>query len=86
MDVVRALPGLEPRSGSPAAFLWAVRGGDEVIDEDEAGDLVHDRTCPTPLSPGRPMLASTDRVHCPNCGDTGARNRPIILPLGSVTQ
>jgi replicative superfamily II helicase len=99
---IKVLAGIEPRPGSPAAFLWAVREAEEVIDEDEAGsrvdwervricagcgafasdgDLDHDRACPTPLNPGRLMLASTDRVHCPNCGDTGARNRPIILPL-----
>jgi ATP-dependent helicase YprA (DUF1998 family) len=41
----------------------------------------HDRACPRPLSPGVTLLLSGDAVHCPSCGDLGARNRPILLPL-----
>jgi hypothetical protein len=44
-------------------------------------ELEHDRRCPKPLSDGVVLLASTDDVHCPACGDLGARNRPIVLPL-----
>lgn len=45
------------------------------------GVLEHDRACPRPLFPGVGLLASDDAVHCPSCGDLGARNRPILLPL-----
>lgn len=41
----------------------------------------HDRACPRPTSHGVPLRASTDAVHCPSCGDIGARNRPILLPF-----
>jgi hypothetical protein len=27
------------------------------------------------------FFASTDYVHCPSCGDQGAQNRPLLLPL-----
>src|SRR5205807_10244499 len=46
-----------------------------------AGVLGHDRACPRPRFPGVALLASDDAVHCPSCGDLGARNRPILLPL-----
>lgn len=43
-------------------------------------DISHTRSCPHPY--GEPnYLASTDEAHCPSCGDRGARNRPILLPL-----
>jgi very-short-patch-repair endonuclease len=45
------------------------------------GRLPHLRMCPSPWTPGIQLLASTDNVHCPSCGDQGARNRPILLPL-----
>jgi hypothetical protein len=41
----------------------------------------HLPSCPTPTAAGVSLLASTDDVHCPACGDIGARNRPILLPL-----
>ncbi len=43
--------------------------------------LVHDRSCPAPTAQGVTLLASIDSVHCPSCGDLGARDRPILLPL-----
>jgi hypothetical protein len=42
--------------------------------------LPHDSSCPTPTQRVE-LLASTDDVHCPSCGDQGARTRPILLPL-----
>lgn len=45
------------------------------------GVLDHHRACPRPLFGGVTLLASDDAVHCPSCGDLGARNRPILLPL-----
>jgi len=47
----------------------------------QAGRLEHDRACPRPLFTGVTLLASDDAVHCPSCGDLGARNRPILLAL-----
>ncbi|MDP9300832.1 MAG: DEAD/DEAH box helicase [Actinomycetota bacterium] len=44
-------------------------------------DLQHLRSCPRPAFPGVNVLASLDDVHCPACGDQGARNRPILLAL-----
>jgi ATP-dependent helicase YprA (DUF1998 family) len=44
------------------------------------GDISHLRSCTTPHARAE-FLASTDDVHCPSCGDQGARNRPILLPL-----
>lgn len=41
----------------------------------------HHRSCPSPGVAIATVLASTDDVHCPLCGDLGARNRPILLPL-----
>lgn len=41
----------------------------------------HDPACPIPTSQGLTYLGSTDNVHCPSCGDLGARDRPILLPL-----
>jgi len=43
------------------------------------GILPHDLACPVPAA--RRVLASTDDVHCPSCGDLGARDRPILLSL-----
>lgn len=43
--------------------------------------LAHLRACPRPAPDGITLTASTDNVHCPSCGDLGARNRPILLPL-----
>lgn len=48
-----------------------------------AGDgheVVHTRACPHPFGEAH-YQASTDEAHCPSCGDRGARNRPILLPL-----
>jgi DEAD/DEAH box helicase/Domain of unknown function (DUF1998)/Helicase conserved C-terminal domain len=44
------------------------------------GDVDHARTCPHPYG-ARIYRASTDEAHCPSCGDRGAQNRPILLPL-----
>lgn len=44
------------------------------------GDLAHARACPHPYGP-RAVHASTDDARCPSCGDRGASNRPILLPL-----
>lgn len=44
------------------------------------GDVDHARACPHPYGP-RTYRASYDEAHCPSCGDRGARNRPILLPL-----
>ena len=44
------------------------------------GDVPHARACPHPYGP-RSYRASHDEAHCPSCGDRGARNRPILLPL-----
>lgn len=44
------------------------------------GELAHAFTCPHPYGP-RGMRASTDDARCPSCGDRGASNRPILLPL-----
>ena len=44
-------------------------------------DLRHAQSCPRPAFGGVEVLASTDNVHCPACGDRGARDRPILLPL-----
>jgi ATP-dependent helicase YprA (DUF1998 family) len=43
-------------------------------------DVGHARACPHPYGP-RSYQASYDEAHCPSCGDRGARNRPILLPL-----
>lgn len=43
-------------------------------------DLAHSRSCPHPFGP-RVMRASMDDARCPSCGDRGASNRPILLPL-----
>ena len=40
---------------------------------------MHLSACEAPQSVS--VLASTDYVHCPSCGDQGAQNRPILLPL-----
>ena len=45
----------------------------------------HARSCTQQTTDGVPLLASTDDVHCPSCGDLGARNRPILLPLYGST-
>lgn len=45
----------------------------------------HARSCTQQTAEGVPLLASTDDVHCPNCGDLGARNRPILLGLYGST-
>jgi hypothetical protein len=42
-------------------------------------ELDHLSACEAPQSVS--VLASTDYVHCPSCGDQGAQNRPILLPL-----
>lgn len=44
------------------------------------GELAHSRACPHPYGP-RTVRASTDDARCPSCGDRGASNRPILLPL-----
>ncbi len=43
-------------------------------------ELNHSRACPHPFG-ARSFRASTDEAHCPSCGDRGAQNRPILLPL-----
>jgi ATP-dependent helicase YprA (DUF1998 family) len=43
-------------------------------------EIAHSRACATPTARVE-VYASTDDVHCPSCGDQGARNRPILLPL-----
>jgi ATP-dependent helicase YprA (DUF1998 family) len=44
------------------------------------GDVAHLRACPHPYG-AKVFRASTDEAHCPSCGDRGAQNRPILLPL-----
>lgn len=44
------------------------------------GDVSHSRACPHPYGT-KGFRASTDEAHCPSCGDRGAQNRPILLPL-----
>ena len=44
------------------------------------GDVSHLRACPHPYG-AKAFRASTDEAHCPSCGDRGAQNRPILLPL-----
>jgi ATP-dependent helicase YprA (DUF1998 family) len=41
--------------------------------------LAHLAACETPQEVE--FFASTDYVHCPSCGDQGAQNRPLLLPL-----
>ncbi|OFW59091.1 MAG: hypothetical protein A2133_12145 [Actinobacteria bacterium RBG_16_64_13] len=43
-------------------------------------EIAHLRACTNPTGRAE-VYASTDDVHCPSCGDQGARNRPILLPL-----
>jgi hypothetical protein len=47
----------------------------------EGRELDHLPSCLRPAFGGVHLLASTDQVHCPACGDLGARTRPILLPL-----
>jgi len=47
----------------------------------EGRELDHLPSCLRPAFGGVQLLASTDQVHCPACGDLGARTRPILLPL-----
>lgn len=42
-------------------------------------ELDHQPSCYAPQSVD--VLCSTDFVHCPSCGDQGAQNRPILMPL-----
>lgn len=60
----------EPIRACPACGAAAV--GERPLD--------HSASCPSPVLTAT-YLASTDRVHCPRCGDQGARNRPILLPM-----
>jgi hypothetical protein len=71
----------EDEEGTKVRWMEATLCPDCGAFAPEGRNLEHLSSCLRPAFGGVRVLASTDQVHCPACGDLGAQNRPILLPL-----